>query len=57
MDYARNIAKKRQKYVDPKVLTHDFPRWPTVYHYYFRKWRIDGSWERFNKALREQECV
>ena len=32
---------------------HDFPRWPTVYHY-FRKWRIDGTWERINRAIRER---
>src|ERR687898_527648 len=25
---------------------------PTVYHY-FRTWRIDGTWERINRALRE----
>src|SRR5919107_643179 len=36
-----------------RLLPHDFPRWPTVY-WYFRKWRIDGSWERINKALRER---
>jgi putative transposase len=30
-----------------------FPRWPTVYHY-FRKWRIDGTWERINRAIRER---
>ena len=23
-----------------RMLPHDFPRWPTVYHY-FRKWTID----------------
>jgi transposase len=34
-----------------RLLPHDFPRWPTVYHY-FRKWRIDGTWERINRALR-----
>jgi putative transposase len=34
-------------------LPHDFPPWRTVYHY-FRKWRIDGTWERLNSALREQ---
>jgi transposase len=33
---------------------HDFPRWPTVYHYYFRKWRIDATWEWINRALRER---
>ena len=25
----------------------------TVYHY-FRKWRIDGTWERVNRAIRER---
>jgi putative transposase len=34
------------------MLPHDFPRWPTVYHY-FRKWGIDGTWERINRAIRE----
>ena len=37
-----------------RLLPHDFPRWPTVYHYYFRKWRIDGTWEWINRALRER---
>ncbi len=36
-----------------RMLPHDFPRWPTVY-WYFRKWRIDGTWERINRALRER---
>ncbi len=36
-----------------RMLPHDFPRWPTVYHY-FRKWRIDGTWERINRATRER---
>jgi putative transposase len=36
-----------------RLLPHDFPRWPTVYHY-FRKWRMDGTWERVNGALRER---
>jgi putative transposase len=30
----------------------DFPRWPTVYHY-FRLGRLDGSWERMHAALRK----
>jgi putative transposase len=37
-----------------RLLPHDFPRWPTVYHYYFRKWRIDGTWGRINQAIRER---
>jgi putative transposase len=36
-----------------RLLPHDFPRWPTVY-YYFRAWRIDGTWERINWAIRER---
>jgi putative transposase len=29
------------------------PMGPTVYHY-FRKWRIDGTWEKINRAIRER---
>src|SRR5215203_7063961 len=36
-----------------RMLPHEFPRWPTVYHY-FRKWRIDGTWERINTVIRER---
>ena len=36
-----------------RLLPHDFPRWPTVYHY-FRAWRIDGTWERINRAIRKR---
>ena len=36
-----------------RLLPHDFPRWPTVYHY-FRRWRIDGIWERLNRAIHER---
>jgi putative transposase len=36
-----------------RLLPHDFPRWPTVYHY-FTKWRLDGTWERINRAIRER---
>jgi putative transposase len=33
-------------------LPREFPPWRTVYHW-FRAWRIDGTWERLNAALRE----
>jgi putative transposase len=36
-----------------RLLPHDFPRWPTLYHY-FRTWRLDGTWERINRAIRER---
>jgi putative transposase len=34
-----------------RLLPHDFPPWKTVHHY-FRTWRIDGTWEQLNAALR-----
>jgi putative transposase len=36
-----------------RLLPHDCPPWKTVHHY-FRIWRIDGTWERLNTALRER---
>jgi putative transposase len=37
-----------------RLLAHDdyFPPWNTVYHYYFRLWHIDGTWEKLNAAIR-----
>jgi len=39
-----------------RLLPHEFPPWKTVYHY-FRLWRIDGTWERMHRALRERVRV
>jgi len=39
-----------------RLLPHDLPPWQTVYHY-FRLWRLDGTWERVNAALRERVRV
>lgn len=39
-----------------RLLPREFPPWQTVYHY-FRAWRLDGTWERVNTALRERERV
>jgi putative transposase len=36
-----------------RLLPHEFPPWQTIYHY-FRLWRLDGTWERLNAALRER---
>ena len=36
-----------------RLLPHDFPPWKSVYDW-FRKWRIDGTFERLNTALRER---
>lgn len=36
-----------------RALPHDFPPWQSIYHY-FRLWRINGTWERLNKGLREE---
>jgi transposase len=32
-------------------------KWQTAYHYYFRVWRLDGTWERMHDALRERVRV
>jgi|SRR5438876_6535583 len=39
-----------------RMMPHDLPPWQSVY-YYFRVWRMDGTWERINSALREQVRV
>ena len=39
-----------------RLLPREFPPWRTV-HYYFRQFRLDGTWERLNTALRERERV
>ena len=36
-----------------RALPKDYPPWSTCYDF-FRKWRIDGTWQRVNDALREQ---
>lgn len=34
-----------------RQLPHDFPPWGTV-HYYYRRFRLDGTWRRIHDALR-----
>jgi len=36
-----------------RLLPREFPPWKTVYDW-FRKWRINGTWERLNTELRER---
>lgn len=36
-----------------RMLPREFPPFKTVFHY-FRQWRLDGTWERINKAIRER---
>jgi putative transposase len=36
-----------------RLLPREFPPWRAVY-YWFRKWRIAGTFERLNSALRER---
>ena len=35
------------------MLPREFPPWGTV-HYYARRWRLDGTWERLVTVLRSQ---
>jgi transposase len=34
-----------------RYLSHEFPRWFTVYSS-FQRWKRDGTWERVHQALR-----
>jgi putative transposase len=36
-----------------RLLPRDFPPWRVVY-YWFRKWRIEGTFEHLNAELRER---
>jgi len=36
-----------------RQLPHDFPPWGTV-HYYYRRFRLDGTWELIHDRLRER---
>jgi putative transposase len=36
-----------------RLVPNEFPPWPTVY-WWFRRWRLDGTWERIHPTLREQ---
>jgi len=36
-----------------RLLPHDLPPWGTV-HYYYRLFRIDGTWRNIHDRLREQ---
>jgi putative transposase len=31
-----------------RLLPHEFPPWKTIHHYYFRTWRINGTWEQLH---------
>ena len=34
-----------------RMAPHDLPPWQTLYKY-FRRWSVDGTWERVHEALR-----
>lgn len=34
-----------------RLLPHEFPPWGTV-HYYYRRWRLDGTWETLHDTVR-----
>ena len=36
-----------------RQLPHDFPPWGTV-HYYYRRFRLDGTWKQLHDILRVQ---
>lgn len=36
-----------------RLLPHEFPPWGTV-HYYYRRFRLDGAWQRIHDTLRQK---
>lgn len=36
-----------------RLLPHEFPPWGTV-HYYYRRFRLDGTWQKIHDKLREK---
>lgn len=36
-----------------RLLPHEFPPWGTV-HYYYRRWRLDGTWQTLHDTLRRR---
>ena len=36
-----------------RMLPREIPLWKTVFHH-FRAWRLDGTWERMNQAMRRR---
>src|SRR5438105_15565653 len=36
-----------------RMLPKDFPPWSTV-HTWYRRWRLDGTWERLHETLRRR---
>jgi putative transposase len=36
-----------------RLLPREYPRWDLVY-YYYKQWRLDGTWRRVHDALRER---
>jgi transposase len=36
-----------------RFLPQEWPAWQTVYHY-FRAWRLDGTWDRIHRHLRDE---
>ena len=39
-----------------RMVPHDFPPWGTLW-WYFRRWRLDGTWELVHEALRAKVRV
>jgi transposase len=39
-----------------RQLPHDFPPWGTV-HYYYRRFRLSGVWQKIHDALRDKVRV
>src|SRR5215208_591864 len=61
--YPTDLSDAEWSYIEPHLPTptgHGRPRTHSLreilnaVYYYFRKWRLDGTWERINRAIRER---
>jgi transposase len=49
----RRLLRPQERMSLATLLPREFPPWRSVYHW-FRRWRIDGTFERLNAELRER---
>src|SRR5215211_3488393 len=51
-DPQRGLLRPEER-LPVRMLPRELPPWRTVFHY-FRTWRIDGTWEGMNRAMRRR---
>src|SRR5829696_566487 len=52
-DHGCYLLRLEERLPVAALLPCDFPPWEAVYHY-FRRWSLDGTWERVHRTIRER---